>query len=280
MTSEQNDLDRVQRFVLSRLRSLAALPRDQATATAAHDVLTGNDRLAPVEQLEIYRVQFWLRHTASLLEDFPGVSGILGQTAWESLVESYLAAVPPDSFTLRDLGRRFAEHIRAREQTPQRELCVDMARLEWAYVEIFDAEENPPLDTARLEAMEDSAWQGARFVLSHALRLLAVSYPVASLRRRLRKAAADGSDEAIALPEPSPQCLALYRGANRDLCYKVLDPVAFAVLERLQSGESLLEACEGAAAGDPERETRIESEIGTWFLEWGRRGFFREVLAH
>src|SRR5262245_10531800 len=99
----------------------------------------GNDRLSPVEQLEIYREQFWLRHTSSLVEDFPGLSGILGQASWEQLVEAYLAAVTPESYTLRDLGQRLPEFVARASFLEHRELCTDMARLEWAYVEAFDA---------------------------------------------------------------------------------------------------------------------------------------------
>lgn len=276
--SEPGSLDQLQRFVLSNLRRRTALPRDAATEAEAARVLTGNDRLSPVEQLEIYRVQFWLRHTASLLEDFPGVSGILGQAAWEPLVESYLERVPPRSWTLRDLGRGFADHIAARAATPHRELCVDMARLEWAYVELFDAEDVAPLDPAALQAIPEHAWQTARFVLSPALRLLAVGYPVAGLRRRLREVSRD--DEAtVPIPEPRPQCLALYRTSGYELFYKVLDPLAFEVLERLGRGEPLVPACERVAARDPARESAIETGIGAWFLEWGQRGFFRQVSA-
>jgi hypothetical protein len=69
-------------------------------------------RTTPVERLEIYREQFWLRHRSSLVEDFPGVSGILGRRAWAALIEGYLEAHPPHSYTLRDLGLRL-ERARA-----------------------------------------------------------------------------------------------------------------------------------------------------------------------
>jgi hypothetical protein len=199
--------------------------------------------------------------------------------AWESLVESYLADVPPESFTLRDLGRRLPDYIAQRTETPERELCVDMARLEWAYTEIFDAEDSPPLDAAVLSALPEQAWHDARFVLSPALRLLSVRYPVAALRKRLRLAASNAGDESVQIPEPQVQSLALYRSAERELFYKVLDPVAFAVLVRLGSGESLVSACESTVRDDPKREAHIESNVGTWFLEWGQRGFFRAVLT-
>jgi len=72
-----SELQRLQRWVVEHLQSRRGLPQSEAVSREARGRLTGNDRLSPVEQLEIYREQFWLRHTASLVEDFPGIGGIL-----------------------------------------------------------------------------------------------------------------------------------------------------------------------------------------------------------
>ena len=74
-------------LALRRRRALDADP--DATAFAEAEI-AANERLSSVERLEIYRVQFWLRHTSSLVEDFPGLCGVIGQSAWERLVEGYL----------------------------------------------------------------------------------------------------------------------------------------------------------------------------------------------
>lgn len=272
-------LDNLQDFVARHLRSLRALPRDAAATVEAARFLSGNERMSPVEQLEVYRVQFWLRHTAALLEDFPGVSGILGQAEWERLVESYLSELPPDSYTLRELGARFAEHLEARTELSHHALCVDMARLEWAYVEVFDAADSAPLDAEKLASLTDEAWQSARFVCSPALRLLEVRYPVAALRRTLREARRHGGAAPVSIPEANAQCLALYRGRDRELYYKTLERPAHAVLTRLLRGEPLVAACEAAVATDPAFEADIEQHVGEWFHDWGQRGFFTDVVV-
>ena len=130
----------------------SALERDAAICSECELHLTGNERSRPVDQLEVYREQFWLRHTASLVEDFPGVGGVLGQTEWEGLVEGYLEAHSPESYTLRELGRHFPDHVAQCTQLPEHALCSDMARLEWRFIELFDAADCPPLDLAKLTA--------------------------------------------------------------------------------------------------------------------------------
>ena len=80
------------------------LGKDDEARAFADEHIAGNARVSPVEQLEIYREQFWLRHTGSLVEDFPGVGGVLGQNDWERLVEEYLLAHPPSTFSREAVG--------------------------------------------------------------------------------------------------------------------------------------------------------------------------------
>src|SRR5512144_149299 len=96
------------------LRLRRDLTKNEDARRFADEHISGNDRLSPVEQLEIYREQFWLRHTESLVEDFPGLGGILGQAAWDELVWAYLAEVAPTSHDLGELGARLPAFIAAR----------------------------------------------------------------------------------------------------------------------------------------------------------------------
>ena len=96
-----SDLVDLEEWLAGLMRSRTNLARDPDVALRARAHVTGNDRLSPAEQIEIYREQFWLRHTGSLLEDFPGLSGILGQEDWEKLSESYLSEVVPRAWSLR-----------------------------------------------------------------------------------------------------------------------------------------------------------------------------------
>jgi hypothetical protein len=58
-------LSELQLGMVEALRYPRALPDDPLWVDFAAENLCGNERLSPVEQLEIYREQFWLRHTGS-----------------------------------------------------------------------------------------------------------------------------------------------------------------------------------------------------------------------
>jgi hypothetical protein len=226
-----------------------------------------------VQQLEIYREQFWLRHTSSLVEDFPGLGGVMGQADWEKLIENYLTETTPTSWTLRNLGDRLPEHVERATWLEHHEVCVDMARLEWLYIELFDAPSAPPLEATKIASIAPEAWTTAIVVTSPALRLLGVRYPVADLRRELRLR----PDEPVPIPEPGPQNLALYRAANRSLYHKPLGRGAFELLLALTERVPLVAAAERAATRAPDDAPEIEANVGAWFQDWGRLGWVVDV---
>lgn len=268
------DLAELQREMVSALRHGRSLETEPKWVEFATAHISGNDRLSPVEQLEIYREQFWLRHTSSLVEDFPGLCGILGQTEWEKLAEQYLRQVAPDSYTLRDLGSLLPRVIESAAWLPHQALCFDMARLELAYIEVFDAADSPPLAPQRLTRLAEQDLLRARLVIAPSVRLLSVTYPVADLRRALR--APTERDEAVPIPEPSPQHLVVYR-RELGLWDMPVSRVAFAFLAGLAGGAPLAAAAE-SAADTPEAEAELGANIGTWFREWTTKALISDVV--
>lgn len=277
--AELDETDAVLRQLLAALPSLSAAPRTASVAAFAQAHLTGNERLTPAEQLEIYRQQYWLRHTSALLEDFPALAQLLGQTEWEALVESYLTRHTARSWTLRDLGAELPEHVSVRSQTPHHGLSAELSRLEWAHVSVFDAPDAPELDAARLSSVPPSEWERARIVTLPALRLLWVRYPVARLRRELlRTGTGSGAVDGSQLPaEERATGLVVYRDRQRVVREQSLPELQAALFEGLQARLPLLDACQAAVERVPSGQPTLEAEVGAWFAEWARLGWLVDV---
>jgi hypothetical protein len=265
-----SELDEIQAFFAVQLRSRRALTKDAAVSEQAQRFVRASGPLSPVQRLEIYREQFWLRHTSSLVEDFPGLSGILGQAAWATLIEGYLEAHPPHSFTLRDLGLRLPEYIQSQSTLEHHRLCSDMARLELAYLEIFDAADAPPISPAALAGISDDAWQRVRIAFHPALRLLKTEYPVAPLRRQLIEA--QSRAENVLIPARDPHCQVLFR-RDLQLFHEPISQGAYALLSALTRRVPLVPACQQAQAEVPEEAASIAESAGSWFQSWAARGF-------
>jgi hypothetical protein len=240
-------------------RALAALLQrgssiaDDAEASA---LATGNARLSAGAQVEIYREQFFLRHVDALREDFGSVAHLLGPEAFEALARAYLAAHPPCSFSLRDLGAALPAFL-----TDPR--TRDLARVDWAFVEAFDAPSLPPLAASDLGSLPEAAWPALRLALQPAVTLLSLAYPAHDYRAAARHGGAP--------PPLVPRAcfVAIYRGLTA-LHSLELAPAAYAILDHLASGMPLGEACERASRTSP---SDIAADLAAWFQQWTARGF-------
>jgi hypothetical protein len=262
------DLDALQAFVTDALRRRRDLSTDPEIVPLAEAIIQPTPHFSSSRHLEIYREQFWLRHTEALLEDFPGVAGTLGQADWERLTEEYLLAHPPTSYGLRELGEKLPGFVETASFLPHRELVTDMARLEWAHIELFDAADAPRLDVTALAGLDEAELAGSRLRISPLVRLLRMSYLVTELRGRLLRA----SGCTASLPEPDAANLVVHRH-ELTIVHHRLRPAPFALLEALARDATLSEACEVACAVGSGATREVESDVATWFADWVSRGF-------
>src|SRR6185369_14542044 len=96
-----------------------------------------NSELTSFERLEIYNRQYWFRVIGAVSEDYPALQALLGDERFDALVLAYLQQRPSTSWTLRDLSRDLPQFLERHPEFAGEEhlLAVDIARLEWAYVE-------------------------------------------------------------------------------------------------------------------------------------------------
>ncbi len=270
----------IQDFVARAVREVAPLGEHAEIASATPAIVAGNARLSPVEQLDIYREQFWLRHVAVLEEDFAALHGLLGHDAFDELARDYLTAHPPRSFTLRDLGGELAAFLAAAPKYASDPLLADLARLEWCFVEAFDAPEAPPLDVQSIAAAREEDWPSATVVLHPSVQRVALEHPAHEYRAASRAHhASDPSErgDAPARPDRGRTFVVVYRGPEV-LHYIDLEPAAFALLDALAGGAPLEKACErAAAAAGIEDPSALEGQVGQWFQQWTSLGWVSEV---
>ncbi len=224
-----------------------------------------NDRLTPLERLDIYRRSYWARILDALRDDFPGLCAILGPRAFRRLSKAYLSDSPSSSFTLRDLGSRLEAWLREHPAFGGKnlELALDMVRLEWAHVEAFDSAAEKPLGPEDLLELGPDM----TFGLQPHLRLLEVQYPVDDLRIRAQKRKGGGAHlqgRRKLARGAAPIALAVHR-ADLTVFYRRLALDELRILSALRQGASIGEAVAGME-GSPDL-------IETWFASWSQLGW-------
>jgi hypothetical protein len=279
MTRTEDSLADIQAFLGSAIPRTAALSQDPRVSAAATKLVAPGLRLTPVEQVEIYREQFWLRHIGAMTEDFVTVRHVLGDDGFRLVCERYFAARPPQSFTLRDLGDGFAEFLRETEPWSKDALLEDCARLEWAFVEAFDAPDASPLNPETIASASEDAWATANVIFHPSVQLVELSYPVHVFRKDVKENVDGVVASAPERPTAGPTWVVVYRGPER-LMYIAIERLAFQLLKRLARGEALAAACESVAseAGSAEASSELEAKVGSWFQAWASYGWVSEVL--
>lgn len=244
---------------------------------AVEALLSGSATLSPIDQAEIYREQFWLRHRDALAEDFPGLLHLLGEARFDALVADYLAAHPPSSYTLRDLPLALPAFLDGGADAARSlsEIERSMVRLEVAFVHAFDAAELGVVSADKVRSVAADEWPRARLAFQPSLSLVVLDAPVHDLRTAVRRGEAE--DEKLAL---RPVHLAVWRASDLRVHHTELAPVECALLASLLAGQPLEQACRAASdattAGGPEAEP---PDVARWFEGWARRGWVVDVFV-
>ncbi|MDI1450136.1 putative DNA-binding domain-containing protein [Polyangium sp. 6x1] len=273
----RNDLASVQAFLASVIPNRAAATGDPALAETAARFVTGNARLTPAAQVDIYRRQFWYRHREVLRDDFSALARLLGDPKMDAFCRDFLDAHPPAHAPFRKMLEpvpHFAATWPGFETDAARTFAADMARYEIALLDVRAAADAPPLDPQKLASLPEDAWERARIVLHPAVQRLAFSYPV----HRIRKAWLVAGEPAIVPETPSPAHIALYRSRELVTHFEELEPEAFTLLSLLAEGAALVPALGRLAEPLPEeRQEHIAASVGRWFQQWTTLGIVVDV---
>jgi hypothetical protein len=241
----------------------------------AERVLTPGPRMSARERLEIYRRGYHARLIECLADDYPALAHALGEEAFDALCRAYIAAYPSELPNLNFFGRRMAELCRSRPpgDFPFPEFAADLARLEWAMVEVIHAASSAPLTLEDLRDVPPEAWAEACLLPNTAFRLLRFDYPVNSYFQAFR----DGRDPAV--PVAHASATVVWR-TGPSVWRMDLTPAMLDVLSALAGGDSLGAAL---ARAQPHLADLDEQEasrrVMAWFREWVQSGLFARVVV-
>lgn len=251
-------------------------------ADVASSFIAPNSRLTSFERLEIYNRQYWYRILGALAEDFPALRALIGAQRFDALSIAYLTEHPSRSFTLRNLGSKLSQWLTAHPELAGRRhrLAVDLARMEWAFVEAFDAPERDPLTQRQIAALQGDS----KLTLQPCLQLVTLSYPADDLvlelhqreKRQTSEAGVAHEDDsaAPAIPSlrPRPTWLAVHR-VDLSVYYRRIAREEFQTLIALRDGSALGEALEAGFVGSRISARHRPEHVQQWFGSWAELGW-------
>jgi hypothetical protein len=243
-------------------------------------VVLPSDRLSSAQRVGIYHDMHLLRMDEALGSDYPALRHYLGGELFRGLVRDYVEAHPSRSYTLNRLGDRLPEFVagwtgaravprpRRARRGDEGIFLAELARLELAITEAFDAEESPVLDAGAAARVPSAELPAARLVPVASLRLLATRFDLGPHLDAARQ------DEPAVRPARRRRFVAVFR---RDFSVRrlALGSAEFALLAALAAAVPLGEAVERTAAQHP--AGCDGGRVFDWFRKWFSLGMFARI---
>jgi len=234
------------------------------TAPADRFVLPSRT-LRPEQRMAIYSDAYLARLVEALEEDFPAVSRLLGHRTFHATCRAYLERFPSRSRSLNPLGRCLPDFL------SDRPAARDVARVEAAMSEVFDAEAVAPLLPSDFSKIAPEKLAASRLGFVPAFRLLELDHAANPFIDAVRQERAT---------TPRLKRVRTWTAVSRkEFQVRRLDlkEPAHAALSALHRGRTVSQAVAAAARVWPGRPDDLPPQIRRWFGEWVSEGFFSKV---
>ena len=151
------------------------------------DRVTGTVKVSAEKRLAIYYAAYRLRLLEALASNYPVLRAWIGEEEFENAGIAYLAAHPSRHFSIRWFGHRLPEFLAATDLWRDTPYIAEMASLEWALSEAFDAENGAVMGIEDMASIPADAWPTMRLQLHPAVRRLDLNWNVPAIWKAINQ---------------------------------------------------------------------------------------------
>lgn len=198
------------------------------------------------QRLQIYRNNFAISLHEALAGVYPVVRKLVGDDFFRQLTHEYLCAYSLRTGNVHDFGDEFAAFLAELPEVATLPYLPDMARLEWAYHQVFHARDGGVLNISALAMLSEKQMQALRLQVSDSSRYLSSPYPVLAiweLNQDLSGAT------TVSLDEGGINVVVVRHAEH--IRFLTVSAGAFALLDSIAHGHVFSQACETALNVEP-----------------------------
>ena len=140
--------------------------------------VTGTAKVGTEQRLAIYYDAYRLRLLEALTSNYPVLRAWIGDEEFEKAGIAYLATHPSRHFSIRYFGHCLPEYLAVTEPWNDKPYLTEMAFLEWALSEVFDAENGVVMSVGDMAGIPAQAWPIMRLQIHPAMRRLNLRWNV------------------------------------------------------------------------------------------------------
>ena len=141
-------------------------------------LVASDDRMTPIERVEIYAQGYFYRILDVLKEDYPATLAVAGADNFHNLVTGYLIDYPPTEPSIYFAGQHLATYLATHPLCERLPYLPDLVRLERIILESFHAADAQALDADAMRAIPPAEWPALLMRAHPATRLVESAWRV------------------------------------------------------------------------------------------------------
>lgn len=149
--------------------------------------VTGTEKASVELRLAIYHDAYRLRLIEALGSNYPVLQAWIGHEEFEKLSLAYIKEYPSQHFSIRYFGDRLAQYLATNDIYRDKPFLSEMAKLEWALSQAFDAPDSSPIDITTVATVAPAAWPQMRFTFHASVQLLTLQWNVPPIWKAVNK---------------------------------------------------------------------------------------------
>ena len=190
------------------------------------------------ELLEVYRNTTFVSLKKCLTSTFPAVEALVSKDFMHYACHEFIKKHPPSHGALLFYGAEFADFLQTFTPTKNMPYIADIARLEWALSEAYDAEDAPYIQSEDFAKESIERLSNQTFKLSPHVHLLTSPFPIYSIWQMTHT---PENEQNINMEQS--ECVLVYRNYTDLKSYALpLSLGYFTLLKSLKKGHTLAES--------------------------------------
>lgn len=227
-------------------------------------------RGSPAQRLGVYTHAYASRLTEFLAHDYPKLKTYLGESRFRELALAYISAHPSETPNARWFANKLPEFLGVSALTRRKPEITELALLERALNDAFDAPDAAIVTIADLAKLDPESVASMSFVLSPSIRRFTVDTNVTSLWASLKCDEAPPAPFALA----APQDILVWRQGGKSR-FRMLGGEEAMAISVAQEGTPFSAICEMIAAMEDADNAAVRA--ATYLRGWIEAEIIAEI---
>ncbi|MEC7840201.1 MAG: DNA-binding domain-containing protein [Chlamydiota bacterium] len=233
--------------------------------------ITPSPTLTPEKRIQLYNQQYWWRLLATLHENFPTATSLLGYHNFNDWIAvPFLKDNPPDNWSLSLLGAKLPLWVQENYRKEDRLLILETISIDWAYVYSFYASQLPTL-----QITEDGDVSFTKLHLQPHLQLFTLHHNLLPFREKILQKNPEywSTHDIPPLECKNKYSFVIYRNHEYNVGWLQIDNYEYSLLSQFTKGLTIEEACHWIETRDLETKKTATHNLKDWFQKWTTCGW-------